>query len=110
MPKVQAKQIAIAKLAEVGLDPAAAELSPAELSGGMQKRVALARAIAADPELLLLDNPVAGLDPMRTRGIDDLIIKRVRALGATAISITQDADSVRRIADRVAMLWEGRII
>ena len=110
MPHGQAKQAAVAKLAEVGLDAAVAELSPAELSGGMQKRVALARAIAADPEFLLLDNPVAGLDPMLTRGIDDLIIERVRALGATAISITQDAESVRRIADQVAMLWNGRIV
>ena len=110
VPRPRAKEIALAKLAGVGLDAAAAELSPAELSGGMQKRVAFARAIAADPEFLFLDNPVAGLDPMLTQGIDDLIVERVRASGATAISITQDADSVRRIADRVAMLWAGRIV
>lgn len=110
MPRSRAKEVALAKLAEVGLDAAAAELLPAELSGGMQKRVAFARAIAADPEFLFLDNPVAGLDPMLTHGIDDLIAERMGALGATAILITQDADSVRRVADRAAMLWKGRIV
>jgi phospholipid/cholesterol/gamma-HCH transport system ATP-binding protein len=110
MPRGRAKEVALSKLAEVGLDADTAELLPAELSGGMQKRVALARALAADPEFLFLDNPVAGLDPVLTHGIDHLIAERVSALGATAISITQDADSVRRIADRVAMLWQGRIV
>lgn len=110
MPRGRAKAVALARLADVGLDIATAELLPVELSGGMQKRVALARALAADPEFLFLDNPVAGLDPMLTQGIDDLIVERMCALGATAISITQDAQSVHRIADRVAMLWQGRIV
>ena len=102
MSRVSARALAIGKLAEVGLDETAADLSPADLSGGMQKRVALARALAANPEFLFLDDPVAGLD--------DLIVDRVRMLGATGLSITQDVGSVRRIADRVAMLWQGRIV
>lgn len=110
MPRATARALALVKLATVGLDETAADLSPAELSGGMQKRVALARAIASDPEFLLLDDPVAGLDPMLTHDIDDLIVERVRALGTTTLSITQDVGSIRRIADRVAMLWQGRII
>lgn len=109
-PRARAKPVASDKPADVGLDAAAAEPSPAELSGGMQKRVGLARAIAADPAFLSLDDPVAGLGPMLAHGIADLIIERVRALGATAVSITQDVASVRRIADRVAMLWRGRIV
>ena len=110
MSRVSARALAIGKLAEVGLDETAADLSPADLSGGMQKRVALARALAANPEFLFLDDPVAGLDPMLTHEMDDLIVDRVRTLGATGLSITQDVGSVRRIADRVAMLWQGRIV
>ena len=110
MPRAAARALALDKLASVGLDETAADLSPAELSGGMQKRVALARAIASNPEFLLLDDPVAGLDPMLTQDIDDLIVERVRTLGATGLSITQDVGSIRRIADRVAMLWQGRIV
>lgn len=110
MPRARARALALDKLAAVGLDETAADLSPAELSGGMQKRVALARAIASNPEFLFLDDPVAGLDPMLTHGIDDLIAERVRILGTTGLSITQDVGSIRRIASRVAMLWQGRIV
>ena len=110
LPRAAARAVALEKLVAVGLDETAADLSPAELSGGMQKRVALARALAPDPEFLFLDDPVAGLDPMLTHDMDDLIAERVRTLGATGISITQDVGSARRIADRVAMLWQGRIV
>ncbi len=110
LPRAAARAMALEQLAAVGLDETAADLSPAELSGGMQKRVALARALAASPEFLFLDDPVAGLDPMLTQGIDDLIAERVRTQGTTGLSITQDVGSIRRIASRVAMLWQGRII
>ena len=86
------------------------ELRPAELSGGMQKRVALARAIAADPEIIFFDEPTTGLDPIMADVINDLIVKCVRELGATAVSITHDMVSARKIADRIAMLHKGRII
>ncbi|MCS6987069.1 MAG: ATP-binding cassette domain-containing protein [Sphingomonadaceae bacterium] len=101
---------AIAELARVGLEPQVADLRPAELSGGMQKRVALARAIAARPEILFFDEPTTGLDPILADAIDRLILDQVRALGASALTITHDLDSVRRIADRVAMLAEGRVV
>ena len=110
MSRASARAMAIEKLAEVGLDETAADLLPADLSGGMQKRVALARALAANPEFLFLDDPVAGLDPMLTNEMDDLIAGRFRTLGTTGLSITQDVGSVRRIANRVAMLWQGRIV
>src|SRR6266702_2968693 len=87
-----------------------ATLSPAELSGGMQKRVALARAIAAEPEIIFFDEPTTGLDPIMADVINDLIIKCVRELGATAVSITHDMVSARKIADRIAMLHKGKII
>lgn len=106
----QAREIALEKLASVGLGPEVAMLSPAELSGGMQKRVALARAIAAEPEILFFDEPTTGLDPIMADIINNLIIDRVRGLGATAISITHDMVSARKIADRIAMLHQGRII
>lgn len=101
---------AIACLAQVGLAPEVGALSPAELSGGMQKRVALARAIAADPKVLFFDEPTTGLDPITADVINSLIIDRVRALGATAISITHDMVSAKKIADEIAMLHEGTII
>jgi phospholipid/cholesterol/gamma-HCH transport system ATP-binding protein len=85
-------------------------LSPAELSGGMQKRVGLARAIAAKPEILFFDEPTTGLDPITADVIDNLIRRQVTALGATAVSITHDMNSVRKIADDVAMIHEGKII
>ena len=108
--KREAKERAIATLAEVGLGPDVGELFPAELSGGMQKRVALARAIAAQPEIIFFDEPTTGLDPIMSDVINQLIKKCVRGLGATAVSITHDLTSARRIADRVAMIHEGRII
>jgi phospholipid/cholesterol/gamma-HCH transport system ATP-binding protein len=104
------RRLAIETLARVGLEPQVADLRPAELSGGMQKRVGLARAIAANPEIIFFDEPTTGLDPIRADVINALIREQVTALGATAITITHDMSSVRRIADRVAMLHDGRII
>jgi len=105
-----ARGVAVQKLAQVGLGPDVADLWPAELSGGMKKRVGLARAIAADPEVIFFDEPTTGLDPIMGDVINDLIVKCVRELGATALSITHDMASARKIADRIAMLHEGRII
>jgi phospholipid/cholesterol/gamma-HCH transport system ATP-binding protein len=105
-----AKEIAVAKLAAVGLGPEVSLLRPAELSGGMQKRVALARAIAAEPEIIFFDEPTTGLDPIMADVINNLIVKCVREVGATAVSITHDMVSARKIADRIAMLHDGRII
>jgi phospholipid/cholesterol/gamma-HCH transport system ATP-binding protein len=110
MSRDEARRIALEKLASVGLGPEVGALSPAELSGGMQKRVALARAIAAEPEILFFDEPTTGLDPIMADVINDLIINCVRQLGATAISITHDMTSARKIADRIAMLHNGRIV
>ena len=110
MPHKQAKEHAIATLGAVGLSPSVGDLYPVELSGGMQKRVALARAIAARPEIIFFDEPTTGLDPIMADVINELIVKCVRELGATALSITHDMASARKIADRVAMLYEGRII
>jgi len=106
----QAKERAIETLASVGLSPDIGDLYPAELSGGMQKRVALARAIAARPEIIFFDEPTTGLDPIMADVINELIVKCVRELGATAVSITHDMASARKIADRVAMIHEGKII
>jgi phospholipid/cholesterol/gamma-HCH transport system ATP-binding protein len=110
MERDEARRIALEKLAAVGLGAEIGELSPAELSGGMQKRVALARAIAAEPEILFFDEPTTGLDPIMADVINDLITQCVRGLGATAISITHDMTSARKIADRIAMLHNGCII
>ncbi len=110
MPRVQAKEIALAKLAAVGLGPEVGELSPSELSGGMQKRVALARAIATEPEVIFFDEPTTGLDPIMADVINELIVKCVKDLGATALSITHDMASARKIADRIAMIYQGKII
>lgn len=109
LPKAQARDIAIEKLRRVGLGPQVADLYPAELSGGMQKRVGLARAIAANPEIIFFDEPTTGLDPIMSGVINDLIREIVVEMGATAMTITHDMSSVRAIADRVAMLHEGRI-
>lgn len=106
----QAPDIAIEKLRMVGLDADVATKFPAELSGGMQKRVALARAIAAQPEIIFFDEPTTGLDPIMADVINGLIKDCVKELGATALTITHDMASVRKIADRVAMIYEGRII
>ena len=105
-----AHEIAIEKLAQVGLAPDVGNLSPSDLSGGMQKRVALARAIAIDPEVIFFDEPTTGLDPIMADVINDLIVKITREVGATALSITHDMASARKIANRIAMLYEGRII
>ncbi|WP_042697071.1 ABC transporter ATP-binding protein [Azospirillum sp. B506] len=110
MPRAQAKEIAVAKLGAVGLGPDVAELSPAELSGGMQKRVGLARAIADEPEIIFFDEPTTGLDPIMADVINELIVQCVKDLGATAVTITHDMASARKIADRIAMIYEGRII
>lgn len=108
-PKAEAREIAIEKLRRVGLAPETADLFPAELSGGMQKRVGLARAIAAAPEIIFFDEPTTGLDPIMAGVINDLIREIVTEMGATAITITHDMTSVRAIADRVAMLHGGKI-
>lgn len=110
MGRKEAKKIAIQKLASVGLDAQVAELYPAELSGGMQKRVSLARAIAANPEIIFFDEPTTGLDPIMADIINDLIVKCSEELGATTITITHDMASARKIADKVAMIYEGEII
>lgn len=110
MSKKDAKEAAIECLRSVGLGPEVATLFPAELSGGMQKRVGLARAIASNPEIIFFDEPTTGLDPIMGDVINDLIAHTVRERGATALSITHDMSSVRKIADRVAMLYQGRII
>jgi phospholipid/cholesterol/gamma-HCH transport system ATP-binding protein len=108
-PKDEARDIAIEKLRRVGLKPDVADRFPAELSGGMQKRVSLARAIAADPEIIFFDEPTTGLDPIMSGVINDLIREIVVDMGATAMTITHDMTSVRTIADDIAMLHAGRI-
>jgi phospholipid/cholesterol/gamma-HCH transport system ATP-binding protein len=106
----EARKRAIENLAKVRLGASVANLRPAELSGGMQKRVALARAIIAKPDLIFFDEPTTGLDPITADAVNDLIVEQVKALGAAAITITHDMASVRKIADEVAMLHEGKII
>ncbi len=108
-PKAEAREIAIEKLRRVGLTADVADLFPAELSGGMQKRVGLARAIAAEPEIIFFDEPTAGLDPIMSGVINDLIREVVTEMGATAMTITHDMTSVRAIADNIAMLHDGVI-
>jgi len=110
MERSQAREIALAKLASVGLGPEVSLLRTAELSGGMQKRVGLARAIAAEPEIVFFDEPTTGLDPIMADVINDLIVKCVREVGTTAVSITHDMVSARKIADRIAMLHQGHIV
>ena len=108
--RVAAKKLAIQKLAQVGLKPEVADAYPADLSGGMKKRVGLARAIATNPEIIFFDEPTTGLDPIMSDVINDLIVDCVKKLGATALTITHDMNSARKIADRIAMLYEGEII
>jgi len=108
--KTEAKKLAVELLKTVGLKAEVARLSPSELSGGMQKRVALARAIAAKPEIIFFDEPTTGLDPIMADVINHLIVDCVKELGATTLSITHDMGSVRKIASKVAMLYEGKII
>lgn len=110
MKRKDAKQRAIETLAQVGLSPDVGELSPSELSGGMQKRVGLARAIAGNPEIVFFDEPTTGLDPIMADVINDLIISCVRKRGITALSITHDMHSAKKIGDRIAMLYEGKLI
>lgn len=110
MDRKRAKEIALQKLAAVGLTEKVGELSPAEISGGMQRRVALARAIATQPHVLFFDEPTSGLDPIFSSVINELIRNCVKELGATAITITHDMSSARRIGDRIAMLYGGKII
>jgi len=108
-PRDAAREIAIQKLRRVGLSPDVADLLPAELSGGMQKRVGLARAIAAEPEIIFFDEPTTGLDPIMAGVINALIREIVTEMGATAMTITHDMTSVRAIADKVAMLHGGKV-
>ena len=110
MARREARDKAVEAMVQVGLDPAIAERYPAELSGGMQKRVGLARAIATEPEIMFFDEPTTGLDPIMGSVIDNLIINSVRELGATALSITHDMASARRIADNIAMIYDGKIV
>ncbi|HEY0909356.1 MAG TPA: ATP-binding cassette domain-containing protein [Bradyrhizobium sp.] len=106
----EARARAAEVLAQVGLAPEVGDLSPAELSDGMQKRVGLARAIAAQPEILFFDEPTTGLDPIMGAVIDGLIVDCVKRLGSTAVAITHDMASAARIGDRAAMLFGGKIV
>lgn len=108
--KEEAKKIAAEKLAQVGLNKDVLNVYPADLSGGMKKRVGLARAIATNPEIIFFDEPTTGLDPIMSDVINDLIVATSKKLGATALTITHDMNSARKIADRIAMLYEGKII
>ncbi len=110
MPRRQAREKAVEVLRQVGLGADVADLSPAELSGGMQKRVGLARAVATRPDIIFFDEPTTGLDPIMADVINDLIIDSVKKLGASALTITHDMASARKIADRIAMLYQGKII
>ena len=110
MGRGKAREIATEKLGQVGLGPEVGGLYPAELSGGMQKRVGLARAIAADPEIIFFDEPTTGLDPIMADVINNLIVDSAKRLGATTISITHDMASARKIADRIAMIYKGEIV
>jgi phospholipid/cholesterol/gamma-HCH transport system ATP-binding protein len=106
----EARTIAMEKLRSVGLGPHVGELYPSDLSGGMQKRVSLARAIATNPKVIFFDEPTTGLDPITADVINELIVQCVKDLGATALTITHDMGSVRKIADDVAMIYDGHII
>ncbi|MEO9166969.1 MAG: ATP-binding cassette domain-containing protein [Aestuariivirga sp.] len=110
MERAKARDVAMEKLGLVGLSADVGALYPAELSGGMQKRVGLARAIAADPEIIFFDEPTTGLDPIMADVINNLIVDCVKRLGATTISITHDMASARKIGDDIAMIYKGEII
>jgi len=105
-----AKERAVAALARVGLKADVADLYPGELSGGMQKRVGLARAVVAEPAIIFFDEPTTGLDPINADVINDLIVEQVKRLGCTAVSITHDMVSARKIGDEIAMLHNGHIV
>lgn len=108
--RAEGRVLAIEKLAAVGMEKQVADLYPVELSGGMQRRVALARAIAYNPDIIFFDEPTTGLDPIVSSVINNLIVECVKGLGASAITITHDIASARTIGDRVAMLHGGKII
>jgi phospholipid/cholesterol/gamma-HCH transport system ATP-binding protein len=110
MTRADAKELSLETLGKVGLTKDVGELSPAELSGGMQKRVGLARAIAGSPEIVFFDEPTTGLDPIMADVINDLIVTCVKDKGITALSITHDMASARKIGDRIAMLYQGKLI
>ena len=110
MPRKKAYEVAVEKLRSVGLGERVAKLFPAELSGGMQKRVSLARAVAGSPEIIFFDEPTTGLDPIMADVINDLIVKATKELGATGLTITHDMASARKVADDIAMIYEGKII
>ncbi|MDX1949214.1 MAG: ATP-binding cassette domain-containing protein [Rickettsiales bacterium] len=110
MDRDKAKEIAIKKIQQVGMGKDVADLFPAELSGGMQKRISLARAIATDPEIIFFDEPTTGLDPIMSDVINNLIVKCSKELKATTISITHDMNSATKIADKIAMIYQGKII
>jgi len=110
MPAKKAKEIAIETLALVGLNSDVADLYPSELSGGMQKRASITRAIATNPEIIFFDEPTSGLDPINTNLISDLIIKCSKELGSTTITITHDMNGAKRVANKVAMLYKGNIV
>ena len=110
LKRSDAKEQAIETLKKVRLGASVADLRPAEISGGMQKRVALARAIITKPDLIFFDEPTTGLDPITADAINDLILEQVKALGAAAVTITHDMASARKVADEIAMLFEGKII
>jgi len=110
MPRKQAREVALKRMADVGLKQQVADLMPAELSGGMKKRVGLARAIATEPEIIFFDEPTTGLDPIVGAMIDQLIVEVTQAAGATGLTITHDMASARRISNRMAMLFEGKIV
>ena len=110
MSRAHAKDRAIETLAKVGLNADVGELAPSELSGGMQKRVGLARAIAGEPEIVFFDEPTTGLDPIMADVINDLIVSCVKQQGITALSITHDMHSARKIGDRMTMLYQGKLI
>jgi phospholipid/cholesterol/gamma-HCH transport system ATP-binding protein len=103
-------EIATLKISMVGLEEEAATKYPRQLSGGMIKRAGLARALALDPELLMLDEPTSGLDPVSARNLDELILDLKSSLGFTVLLVTHDLDSIRRVADRVAMLGGGKLL
>jgi phospholipid/cholesterol/gamma-HCH transport system ATP-binding protein len=110
LPRKEAKALAIEALGRVRLGPQVADLFPSDLSGGMQKRVGLARAVVANPEILFFDEPTTGLDPITAAAINELIVDQVQHLGATAISITHDLASAQTIGDEIAMLHGGKIV
>lgn len=110
MGRTEVRQIAVQKLSNVGLNSDVADLYPNELSGGVKKRVGLARVISDTPKILLIDEPTAGLDPIMTNNINQLIKRNAEIIGATTVSVTSDMDGARNIADRIAMIFEGKTV